>query len=921
MKKQPLNWPVFIDFYRWVVEMQAAYATYSLRILLLITSCFLPCSVLADDVNSLYDLIDALDAQIESDLRDVRDLLNENDASLTDQTTQQSSPVSDLSEQTSSPMPIEVPEAQTIPASDFEPPPPPAPKNVYRSLLLSVEINKQSTGDVVQFLQEQASGALLVTELQLRLWRVKTQSQLAVLIGGSYYVDLSRFPGLTYELDDLNQGIHLRLPPESFVPTIIDFNPTSETSNTTESSWGGFMNYAFSGQRSLSDGKWGYGANFEMGVFAPIGVLVSTFTAIDTPSGVDVNRGTTTFFRDFPELLASLRVGDVFSRSATTWGTGYQLGGVQFGTNFTTRPGFSVSPTQLFDAITDYQASVFLEANQLALDGEVRGGQYLLNAKDVIPSGPIQLLNVPTFGNGEYRLVVRDSEGVQRVIKRRYFYSQGLLKPGLHDYNVSFGLIRRSGLGSSIKYDDWAFSAVDRFGITNHFTAELHLEAAENGVAAGAAGFYSLPYVGLMGATVANSWVEVAGQNLQGGFAALSLENRYGSFAYSLRHQITSRDFQSPGIEQSIGARIKSRTAVNLAGTLPWDDSLGVSYSESRLRTLPDYSNSISINYGLRLGYLNTLSLVAQYRLKPTPERAFFLTFSASFAQIYRALSGSSRYVSQQGGSEYSIFSPQRTQFSISANRGSDGPTAGDVSLNTSAVDDESTYSIQLGTGIQSDSARRANVFYGNQFVTATAGLVDTQQGTSYRLGFAGGAAFLGGGVHFSNQIRNALALVRLGENGAGFAVNGVIADDNGDALLLDLIPYRDNRIQLGGENLPLSFDVRSLRFNINPHFRSGVVKDFFIPVRSDVLIQVQLKTKDGVVPLPVGAIARLDGNDEVFPAGDDGLVYLIGVKQGSSIVIEWLGQQCNLVLELPDDISSEEIPELGPYICEGIKL
>ena len=103
-------------------------------------------------------------------------------------------------------------------------------------------------------------------------------------------------------------------------------------------------------------------------------------------------RGTTrldtTWTRDMPERLATLRVGDGISAPGA-WGRAVRFGGVQFGTNFATQPTLITTPLLAArgEAVVPSTVDVFINGRPVA--------------SEVVPPGPFAIENLPAItGDG-----------------------------------------------------------------------------------------------------------------------------------------------------------------------------------------------------------------------------------------------------------------------------------------------------------------------------------------------------------------------------------------------------------------------------------------------------------------------------------------------------------------------------------------
>jgi len=73
----------------------------------------------------------------------------------------------------------------------------------------------------------------------------------------------------------------------------------------------------------------------------------------------------TTWTRDFPDQLATLRLGDSISTPGA-WGRAMRFGGVQYGTNFSTQPSLVTTPLLAAqgEALVPSTVDVFVNGRQ-----------------------------------------------------------------------------------------------------------------------------------------------------------------------------------------------------------------------------------------------------------------------------------------------------------------------------------------------------------------------------------------------------------------------------------------------------------------------------------------------------------------------------------------------------------------------------
>ena len=77
----------------------------------------------------------------------------------------------------------------------------------------------------------------------------------------------------------------------------------------------------------------------------------------------------------------------------------------------------------------------------------------------------------------------------------------------------------------------------------------------------------------------------------------------------------------------------------------------------------------------------------------------------------------------------------------------------------------------------------------------------------------------------------------------------------------------------------------------------------------------VTLVRQDGT-PIPVGAVAAVNGNDTEFPVGAKGETYLTGLSQSSVVRVSWPAAACQAQVAFAP--SADPLPKLGPIVCEA---
>jgi len=198
-----------------------------------------------------------------------------------------------------------------------------------------------------------------------------------------------------------------------------------------------------------------------------------------------------------------------------------------------------------------------------------------------------------------------------------------------------------------------------------------------------------------------------------------------------------------------------------------------------------------------------------------------------------------------------------------------------------------------------------------------------SQGEVTFRGSASGGVAFLGGDAFLSRRITDSFALVHVpGYSDVSIYLENQLVrrtDANGKALIPGLRAYETNSVRIDQADLPLDAQVDAVELDAVPYFRSGLVLKFPVKRSRGALLTVVLENDEA---LPAGAqVEIIDMNlleNELFPTGMRGEVYLTGLEAKNQLRVTWKGQSCEFTLPFPD--TTDPLPHLGTYTCVGVE-
>ncbi len=747
-----------------------------------------------------------------------------------------------------------------------------APEERAEELLLQVDVNAQGLADTVLVLRA-ADGKIAVPVDSLDRWRLRRPDVAPRFHDGTPYYPLDAIAGVTYVYDAAKQRLTISAPPRAFTDTQFA-NAAATYPPPTPSQLGGFLNYNLFASRASGESQ--YAGQFEAGVFSSYGVLIGGWLSQDNAGVKDTVRLETTWTSDFPQQLTTLRMGDA-TNVPGAWGRAVRFGGIQYGTNFATQPGYITFPSLAANGQAALPSTVDVFVNNA------------LVAQRPVPPGPFSITNIPTVdGSGNVQLVVRDLFGREQLISQPFYASVNLLKEGLNDYSFEAGFERQNFGVASSDYGPAIASATFSRGLTNQLTGQVHAELMPGLADGGVAANYLINEIGVASASVA-----VSGGGGSGALAGVGFQRQTGQLSLNAQAQWTSTAFREIGVTTQEPLPLRQ-----LSGSVGYQldrfGSANVTYVAQDFRTQPNI-HVLSVGYSVSLGRWAFLNLSAAKTYGITGNVAFGATLSVPLDA--RTLAG----------------------VSYNGTRGSNQP--GTNSNDTSAILQRS---LPLGEGYgyrlvaHTDGDIQASGSWQNNIGTYTVDAARFQGSTAGQVNIVGGIGIVGDHPFLSRQISDSFGVVRVADY-AGVTVlqdNQPVGrtDTDGYAVLPLLRAYDVNRVSIDDHDLPLDAQVDKLKIDAVPYYRSGLLFDF--PVRRSHGATLHLRLDDGG-PMPSGAIVRVVGRDEDFPVALNGEAYVTGLDQQNRLHASWKGRSCEFDAAFPP--SAEPLPDLGTFVCHGV--
>lgn len=740
------------------------------------------------------------------------------------------------------------------------------------NLYLEVVLNGNDTHQIAHFVH--AGDAFQTSADTLR----KLGFKLSGNTEGS--IDIATLPGVAVHYDAATQQLEVTTPSKLVEQDIAVLNARANAIPHPTASPGLLLNYDLYGARDNHDAT-NLSLFTELRAFNAWGVLSNTALTrtLDLPgtsTQTDSVRLDTTFSHSWVDQALTLRIGDIIS-GALDWSRATRLGGIQLQSNFALQPDLITFPVPAFYGQANLPSTVDLYINGMK--------QYSSN----VPSGPFQLNTVPVVnGNGQASVVITDAMGRQTTIAFPFYTTNQLLKPGLSDYSLDFGFVRKNyGLDSFDYGSDPAFSGTWRHGFTNWLTLEGHAEAISGLTEGGVGADLAIGEAGVLNASFAAS----NGHGANGQQAELGYNWRNERFNFSLDTLRTFGDYSDIASRYSLAPPKRSDRALAgmMLGTL---GSVGVSYVALEYPGQPR-SRYASAYYYKSLGQRAAFNLSVNQNLDDHSDRSLFLSVSLALDNNVSA--------------------------SMSAQHDRTG--------NLATIDVDKPIDPDGGFGwrlrAQDGSTQHGGVAelgYNGQDGQILAGMQSLNGDTLGYADLSGALVFMDSQFFLARRINDAFAVVSTDgvANVPVLLENRPIGTTNwrGDLLVTPLNSYQQNKLSIDPMKLPVDVDISRVNAQVVPSDRAGTLVKFGI--KTVHAASVILHDAAGR-PVKEGSSAALQGrHGPAAIVGYDGMVYLEGLGARNTLDVDTAHGHC--VARFDYQQKGNTVPLIGPLICRETK-
>lgn len=776
-------------------------------------------------------------------------------------------------------------------------------------MIVNVVLNRQQKGEFFVILAE--DGDFFVKSSDLRSMDLTGPFPAAVTIGSEPYIPLRSFTGLSYTFDEKKLTLEIDAAPSLLPEQILDFSPQEPLKVYYPKDSSAFLNYRLDYYSGNSFRFQGFNMTNELGVRKGDFLFLSDSLFTKDTSNSSFIRLSTSLIYDRRQDMQRIICGDLAASSGDL-GSGVILGGLSLSKLYRINPYFIKYPSAGFSGLVSLpsEMEVYLNGSRIRTDRLSPGG--------------FELRNITGYGGAsQVEVVVRDPFGREQRIGYPFYFTDLLLKKGLHEYSYNLGAIRQDYGIKSNEYGKLAFSGFHNYGMTDFLTLGFRGEWAGSVFNMGPQMSFLSRIAGTLTASLSGSY-DGHGRTGVAGLIGYSYQGTHLSGRIFLKGISSDYSTIDPLLsvfktkyEADVGIGYSSRTA----GSINLDFASTGVYQGDTVRTATvSYSRNLTAKINL----------------------------FASFRRVFEPVSGNEFFV----GINYY---PGR-QINLSANY----RRVEDVNTETLTV--QKNQPLGEGVGFSATLGRTdsdvTDVTGFNPSVTYNGphgvysvdyAWLDIDGGSrdSSRISVSGAVAYLGSTIGFIRPVTDSFALVKVGEvEGVRINLNNEVmarTDASGMAFVPDMGSFNYNQVSITDKDVPMEYLLNAKLRYVSPPFRSGSCVMFDAAKVQAVTGIIRARIGNETKPLEYDEITiPVNGAPVKLQTGAGGEFYLDNYSLGRADVVDIQeqgcaaldktfvgsmmpgrytayvtheGKTCSFKFDLPD--TSDMIVDLGKVMCE----
>ncbi|AGE94205.1 membrane protein [Citrobacter amalonaticus Y19] len=738
---------------------------------------------------------------------------------------------------------------------------------------------------------DDGSLAPLLTPAMLRQWGVKVDDypELAKEPAGEQLKKNigDYIPDASAHFDFKQQTLHLSMPQVAVSAVSAGYVDPSRWDAGIPVA---FSDYSFSGQQDLaSDQDKNQDRNQYLNLRSGINLGGWRLRNYGTWSNSSANQGWQTISNWLQHDIQTLKAQFVAGESSTRGEVfdSIQYSGVNIASDDEMLPGSERGYAPVIRGSANSNAVVTVKQNG-----------YIIYQQNVAP-GAFEISDLYASTNSsDLEITVKESDGSEHTTTQAFSSIALMQRPHRLRFEATVGRYRADSSSNDKQPEFMQGSAI--YGLNNRLTAFGGIIAAENYNAIDSGLGVSLGSLGALSADVTfartkldngetdagQSWRVLYSSNIALTGTQFSLANyRYSSQGFynfaDANHRYTEED------DINYYDHKRNRIQLNVSQPLGSGGFYFNGYRQNYWQNArTEHSLSAGMNYSL-MGINYNMSLTWSQTGTSPDDRTVYLGINIPLS---RWLPGS--------WASYSLTNSQH------------GATSQNIGLNGSLLEDDSlSYSLQQSHSNQSpaDSSSLYATWYA-QYARLNTGYYSASDGSRQLSYGANGALVIHPhGVTLSQPLGDQFAVVNTDDTPGIHFQNqrGVSTDWFGNAVIPSLTAYQENRIGLDTTLMPDDVDSSTSALTVVPSRNAAVQAHF--SARKGYRVLLTLIQPEGK-PVPFGAMATSADGLMNGIVDDQGVVYLSGVNEATSLNVKWGNQRqqrCTATVPAPAESSN----------------
>lgn len=657
-------------------------------------------------------------------------------------------------------------------------------------LIVKITVNSEAKGDFLVHLD--AGEDFLVRPEDLAAWGINALPGKTVVIEEQAYQSLRSLTGITSTFDKKSLTLHITSAPSLLRKTVIDLAPPGNLTVYYPRENSAFLNYGLTyHHREIMDSN-EFALADKLGIRSGdlLFLTDSIYNKTDDDSRFVRLMSTVTYERRGE--LHWFVAGDSFASSGEL-GSTINIGGIGFSKIYRIDPYFIKQPMFSVSGVASLpsEASVYLDG-------------MLIRTEKLSP-GEFDLNNLNYYGGARLvEIVLKDAFGNEQRVVHPFYFTDALLKKGLHEYSYNAGFLREQFGVESNEYGDAAFSAFHRYGFSNALTLGARAEATRGTINIGPQASLRLLNAGLMTISLAASRDE----NDETGHAQ-SLSHTYQNGAFATR--LFSRKYSEK-------------------------------YATIQSRFLPVHPKSeigAGVSYSLTSGSALSLDYLSVRDYAPTGRDVVSGTYTRTITNKLTGFATVRRIEDMITGTVNEFFvgismTFDKNTYGSSLNRYSDGTRDNVIQVYRNITGGEGlsyrgSYESHDSDSLRSDIVSPYAQYNGRYGIYAADYSYQRTNGqiyNNYTLSASGAAVYAGGFLGLTRPINDSFSIVKIdGLKDVKVSMANTEmgrTDSSGTLIIPEIKSYNYNQVSLDPGNIPMDYQLSNINVHISPSQWSG---------------------------------------------------------------------------------------------------